>query len=70
MNTENKIEGQKSFDEATRYLNNAYKELKLAKKNGKFYEDKKHVSGACGIAYKGVLTALNGIFLLRGVELR
>ena len=68
MSTEIKMEGQKSLDLATRYMDNAKKELKLARKEGKFYQDAKHVSGACGVAYKGVLVALDGIFLLRGVE--
>jgi hypothetical protein len=68
MSEKNKIEGQKSLDLATRYMDNAKKELILAKKEGKFYQDTKHVSGACGIAYKGVLVALDGIFLLRGIE--
>lgn len=65
---ENTEEGQKSYDLATRYMDNAKKELGLSKKEGKFYEDTKHVSGACGVAYKGVLVALDGIFALRGIE--
>ncbi len=68
MITEKKAEGKKSFDLATRYLDNARKELALAKKNGKYYEDTKHVSMACGAAYKGTLVALDAILLLRGIE--
>src|ERR1035438_8102889 len=68
MTTEKKATAQKSFDKATRFMDNAKKELSLSKRHGKIYEDTKHVSGACGIAYKGVLIALDGIFLLRGIE--
>ena len=68
MKTENEEAGQKSLDLAMRYMDNAKKELTLSKKEGKFYEDTKHVSGACGVAYKGVLVALDGIFVLRGIE--
>src|ERR1035438_729666 len=68
MKTENEEAGQKSLDLAMRYMDNAKKELTLSKKEGKFYEDTKHVSGACGVAYKGVLVALDGIFILRGIE--
>src|ERR1035438_6633850 len=66
--TDTKEAGQKSLDLATRYMANAYKELALAKKNGKFYDDTKHVSMACGAAYKGVLIAIDGIFRQRGVQ--
>src|ERR1035438_5689822 len=68
MKTENEEAGQKSLDLAMRYMDNAKKELTLSKKEGKFYEETKHVSGACGVAYKGVLVALDGIFILRGIE--
>ena len=66
--TDTKEAGQKSLDLATRYMANAYKELALAKKNGKYYDDTKHVSIACGTAYKGVLIAIGGIFKQRGVQ--
>lgn len=65
---EKNTEAKKSYNEATRFMDNAKKELGLAKKEGRYYEDVKHVSGACGIAYKGVLVALDGIFMLRGIE--
>ena len=68
MTIEKKEIGLKSLEKATRFMDNAYKELGLAKKEGKFYEDTKHVSMACGTAYKGVLIALDGIFVLRGIE--
>ena len=67
-NSDNKVVAQKSFDNATRYMSNAKRELGLAMKNGNIYEDRKHVSCACGIAYKGVLVALDGIFILRRVK--
>ena len=68
MSKENKVAGQMSLDKATRFMDNAKKELALAKKHGYFYEDTKHVSGACGVAYKGVLVAIDAIFILRGIE--
>ena len=67
MQTENKIPAQKIYDEATRLMNNAHKELQLAKKNGKFFHDIKHLQVACGTAYLATLKALNGIFLLRNI---
>ena len=68
MKTDNKIKAQKTYEEAVRYLNNAYKELKLSDRNGKVYQDVKHMRIACGAAYLAVLKAIDGIFLLRGVE--
>ena len=68
MNKDTENNARITFDEATRYMDNAYKELLMAKKNGLVYDDTKHVSGACGIAYKGVLIALDGILVLKGIE--
>jgi hypothetical protein len=68
MNTDSKEAGKRSYDKATRYMENAKKELALAKKNGKFYDDTKHVSTACGTAYKSALIAIDGIFVQRGVH--
>jgi uncharacterized protein DUF5618 len=67
MKSEINLKAQKSFDEATRFMSNARKELQLAKKNGKIYEDKKHVQGACGYAYLAVLKAIDGMFILRNI---
>jgi len=67
MKTENKILAQKTYQEAERYLNNAYKELKLSDRNGKVYQDVKHMRIACGAAYLAALKAVDGIFLLRGI---
>ncbi len=58
----------KYFSEAMRYMANAKEALVLAKKEGKYYEDDKYVKTACGTAYNGVLIALDGYFLLKGVE--
>ena len=51
MQTENKITAQKIYDEATRYMNNAHIEIRQADKNGKVYQDIKHLRIACGTAY-------------------
>jgi len=53
--------------EALRYLQNA-KELlsKTAIEEG-IYVDKKYVKSACGVAYLGVLEAINAYLLKRGV---
>jgi uncharacterized protein DUF5618 len=67
MKTELNIRAQKSLDEATRFMGNARKELQLAKKNGKVYEDKKHLQVACGTAYLAVLKAIDGLFILRNI---
>ena len=67
MTTETKATAQKTFDEATRYMNNAHKELNLSDKNGKVYQDVKHLRVACGTAYLAMLKALDGIFLLRNI---
>lgn len=67
MKTENKIIAQRTYDEAARYLNNAYKELALADKNGKFYLDVKHLRIACGAAYLATLKALDGILLAKDI---
>src|SRR3984957_18804790 len=67
MKQEVNIKALKSFDEATRFMGNAKKELQLAKKNGNAYEDIKHLQVACGTAYLAVLKAVDGIFILREI---
>ena len=57
------------FSEAMRYMDNAKECLTKAKKEGKYYNDKKYVSSACGIAYKGVLVALDCFFILKDVDI-
>ena|SRR5271157_2434168 len=59
---------EKYYNEAIRYMNNAKETLKKAGKEDNFYKDVKYVRTACGTAYSGVLLALDGYFLLKGVE--
>ena len=54
--------------EAMRYMSNAKTTLIEAGKEGKFYKDDKYVKTACGIAYNGVLKALDGYFVLKGIK--
>ena len=56
-----------NYTEAIRYMNNAVETLKKAGKQGNHYKDEKYGKTACGIAYVGVLKALDGYLLLRGV---
>jgi len=58
---------EKYYSEATRYMENAKEYLKSAKKEGSFYHDKKYVKTACGTAYNGLLVALDGFLILKGV---
>ena len=59
---------QKYHAEAMRYMNNATQTLKKAGKEGKYYQDEKYVKTASGIAYNGVLKALDGYLILKGIE--
>lgn len=59
---------QKNYAEAIRYMDNAKETLKKAGKEGDFYNDRKYVRTACGVAYHGVLIALDTYLLLKGVE--
>jgi small nuclear ribonucleoprotein (snRNP)-like protein len=59
---------EKYYSEAMRYMANAKSTLVFAKKDGKNYQDDKNVKTACGRAYNGILKALDGYFLLKGVE--
>jgi hypothetical protein len=56
------------YSEATRYMDNAKECLSKAKKDGKFYHDQKYVKMACATAYSGLLVALDGFFVLKGVH--
>ena len=56
------------YNEAVRYMENARETLKKAGKEDRFYKDEKYVKTACGIAYNGVLKALDGYLLLKGIE--
>ena len=59
---------EKYYSDAMRYMDNAKEYLKNAKKEGRFYNDPKYVKTACGTAYNGLLVALDGLLLLKGVE--
>ena len=59
---------EKYYSEAVRYMENAKECLKNAKKEGDFYNDKKYVKMACGTAYNGMLVALDGFLILKGVD--
>ena len=58
----------KYYNEAIRYMDNAKETLKKAGKEDKFYLDKKYVKTACGTAYIGVLTALDGYLILKEIK--
>ncbi|GHT67139.1 hypothetical protein FACS189452_04290 [Bacteroidia bacterium] len=47
------------YAEALRYMSNAEETLQKTRKEEGYYLDGKYVSSACGIAYKGVLKALD-----------
>jgi hypothetical protein len=59
----------KNYAEAMRYMQNATATLKEAGKYDKFYCDAKYVKTACGIAYNGVLIALDTYLTLKEVPL-
>jgi len=59
---------EKYHSEAVRYMDNARDCLKNAQKEGKYYRDPKYVKMACGAAYSGVLVALDGFSLLKGIH--
>jgi hypothetical protein len=56
--------------EARCYLANAKNILKNSKVENGFYRDVKYVRMACGIAYSGVLMAIDGYLLKKGKEIR
>ena len=58
---------EKYFSEAVRYMDNAKEYLKNAQKAGSYYHDVKYVKTACGTAYSGVLVALDGFLILKGI---
>ena len=56
--------------EAVRYMDNAEETLKKAQKQDHgWYKDEKYVRSACGIAYLGVLAALDAWLNLKGVRI-
>ena len=60
---------ERYYSEAMRFMDNAGECLKRANKEGKYYNDQKYVKMACGTAYSGVLMALDGFFILKGIEM-
>jgi hypothetical protein len=59
---------EKYYSEAIRYMDNAKDSLKNAKKEDNYYRDPKYVRTACGTAYSGVLIALDGFLVLKGIH--
>ena len=59
---------EKYYGEAIRYMDNAKECLTKAKKEGKMYNDQKYVKAACGIAYSGVLVALDCFLILKDIH--
>ena len=59
---------EKYYNEAIRYMDNAKECLAKAKKEGKYYHDSKYVKMACGTAYSGMLVALDGFLILKGIH--
>jgi hypothetical protein len=55
------------YKESMRYIENARDTLKLAGKEDKFYTDDKYVKSACGIAYLGILKALDSLFDIKNI---
>ena len=64
---QNEVKG-KYYSEAVRYMDNAKEYLKNARKEGRYYNDVKYVKTACGTAYSGLLVALDGYLMLKGVK--
>jgi len=58
---------ERYYSEAIRYMDNAKECLTKAKREGRFYNDPKYVKMACGVAYNGLLVALDGLFTLKGI---
>jgi hypothetical protein len=58
------------YKEAMRYIENAEAQLIQAGTEDKFYKDEKYVKSACGIAYSGLLKALDFYFDIKNVPKR
>jgi len=59
----------KEHAEAIRYMDNAKEALQKARKGDDgYYADKKYVRTACGVAYNGVLVALDAWLTMKGVS--
>ena len=66
--TEQQLLKEEYYAEAVRYMDNAKECLKKAKKEDNYYHDKKYVRAACGIAYSGLLVALDGFLRLKDIK--
>jgi hypothetical protein len=55
------------YKEAIHYFDNAKETLKKAGREDKFYVDEKYVHAACGIAYIGMLKALDFLFNIKQI---
>jgi hypothetical protein len=58
------------YKEAMRYIENAELQFKQAGIDGKFYVDDKYVKSASGIAFSGLLKALDFLFDIKDVPKR
>lgn len=68
MSTEEQLNiMQVYYNEAIRYMDNAKENLSKANKKEYRYQDEKYVKTACGIAYNGVLKALDGFLRLKDI---
>ena len=69
MSTEEKNELKKSsYLEAMRYIENAKEALHKAKRQGKYYTDAKYVRTASGVAYSGMLLALDTFLRIKNIK--
>ncbi|GHU97112.1 hypothetical protein FACS1894156_8680 [Bacteroidia bacterium] len=59
----------KSYTEVLRYMHNAEDTLQKSGKDGNHYLDTKYVRSSCGIAYLGVLLALDIWLALKGIPM-
>ncbi|GHU96901.1 hypothetical protein FACS1894156_8360 [Bacteroidia bacterium] len=59
----------KSYTEVLRYMRNAEDTLQKSGKDGNHYLDTKYVRSSCGIAYLGVLLALDIWLALKGIPM-
>ena len=59
---------EKYYNEAIRYMDNAKECLKKAKKEDYLFQDSKYVKMDCGTAYSGLLVALDGFFIIKGID--
>jgi hypothetical protein len=58
------------YKESMRYIDDAKETLNFAGKDDKFYMDVKYIKTGCGIAYSGILTALDFLFEIKGIPKR